>query len=493
MTGNGLAIFDFDNDDHPDILFADGKSPILYRNRGKGTFEDVSARSGFRAREWGQGVCVGDFDNDGWTDLLLTYYGSNMLYRNRDGAFEDVTAAAGLPVSGSRFGTGCAFVDYDRDGLLDLIVSNYVAFDIKAASQPGPARYCSWKGIQVFCGPRGFPSDRPILYHNEGRGKFRDVTGDAIRNLDGLHYGLGVVASDFDDDGWPDIYIACDSTPSILLHNNKDGTFTDMGVSAGVAYGPDGEELGSMGVAAADLNGDQQFDLVKTNFVEETPSLHLNLGDLFFRDATVEAGLAVSTRLVGWGIAAADFDHDGRPDILMANGHVYPELGPAFPQPKSLYWNGGGVFKEYAGSAGAVLSVPAPSRGLAIGDPDGDGTLEAVVSNMNASPTVLKNVAPKGNSLRIRLEGVKSNRSGIGARVMVSAGGRKQTDELRSGGSYASQHELVLHFGMGASSKADEVEIRWPSGVKEVLEKVSTGQLIYVREGAGITRRAAWR
>src|SRR5262245_92087 len=318
MTGNGVAIVDFDNDGHPDIFLADGKAPLLYRNRGNGSFENVTAQSGLAAADWGQGVCAGDFDNDGWTDLLLTYYGHNRLYRNRGGRFEDVTLSAGLPVSGSRFGTGCAFVDYDRDGKLDLLVSNYVMFDLAKASQPGATKFCSWKGLEVFCGPRGFATDQPILYHNEGNGRFRDVTRQALRGIDGLHYGLGVAVSDFDNDGWPDIYIACDSTPGILLHNGRDGTLTDAGVIAGAAYGADGEELGSMGVAAVDVDGDGRFDLVKTNFIDETPSLYLNLGELFFRDATLEAGLAVSSQFVGWGVAAADFDQDGRPDLLMA-------------------------------------------------------------------------------------------------------------------------------------------------------------------------------
>lgn len=484
MTGNGVAVVDYDNDGDGDLLFADGHAPVLYRNDGTGKFADVSAQSGFAPRPWGQGVCAGDYDNDGWTDVLLTYYGASRLYRNQQGRFRDVTAEVGLPVTGARFSTGCAFVDYDRDGRLDLVVANYVVFDLATAQQPGANKFCTWQGLNVFCGPRGFPTDRPLLYRNEGR--FRDVTAVALKGVEGLHYGLGVATADFDDDGWPDIYIACDSTPGILLRNNRDGTLTDVAVEAGAAYGADGETLGSMGVAVMDADGDGRPDLVKTNFVDETPSLYRNLGDWFFVDATSETGLGRDATAVGWGVGALDFDYDGRPDLFMANGHIYPELGAAYRQAKSLYWNGGGAF------AFVRAGGPAVARGLALGDLDGDGVWEAVVSNLNAPPAVYRVEGPRGNALAVRLEGTKSNRSAVGARVRVTANGRTQTAEVASGGSYASQHDFALPFGLGEATEA-EVEIRWLGGETERLGSLKAGGLYRVKEGSGITGKVPWR
>ena len=486
MTGNGVAIIDFDNDGKPDLLFNDGVAPVLYRNTGK-AFSDVSPTSGLTPRPWGQGVCAGDFDNDGWTDVLLTYYGASRLYRNEQGRFRDITPAAGLPVEGKRFSTGCAFVDYDRDGLLDLIISNYVAFDLSTAAQPGSTKYCTWLGLEVFCGPRGFPTDRPILLHNDGKGKFRDVSQTTLKGITGLHYGLGVVTADFDGDGWMDIYIACDSTPGILLRNNRDGTMTDVAVEAGAAYGADGEELGSMGVAAVDVDGDGRLDLVKTNFIDETPSLYRNLGDWFFVDATQESGLGRDSTAVGWGVGVLDFDMDGRPDLIMANGHIYPELKAAYRQAKSLYWNGGGAFSTLRTGAATA------SRGLAVADLDGDGVAEVVVANMNAAPSVFKVDGKRGGSLGVRLEGTRGNRSAIGARVTVTVGGKTQTDEVRSGGSYGSQHDFTLLFGLGAAKEAERVEVRWPNGEIEVMGKLEAGALYRMKEGAGVVGRTAWR
>ncbi|MBY0506821.1 MAG: CRTAC1 family protein [Bryobacteraceae bacterium] len=486
MTGNGVAIIDFDHDGKPDLLFADGVAPVLYRNTGK-AWVDVSAGSGLQARPWGQGVCAGDFDNDGWTDVLLTYYGASRLYRNEQGKFRDVTAAAGLPESGKRFATGCAFVDYDRDGRLDLVVSNYVSFDLATASAPGATKYCTWLGLDVFCGPRGFPTDGPILYRNEGAGKFRDVSRTALQGISGLHYGLGVVTADFDGDGWMDVYIACDSTPGILLRNNRDGTLTDVAVEAGAAYGADGEELGSMGVAAVDVDGDGRLDLVKTNFIDESPSLYRNLGDWFFVDATQETGFARDATAVGWGVGVMDFDLDGRPDMVMANGHIYPELKAAYRQSKSLYWNGGGVF------ATLRTGTPMASRGLAVGDLDGDGVAEVVVANMNAAPSVYRVEGRRGSSFGVQLEGTRSNRSAIGARVKVTVEGHTQTDEVRSGGSYGSQHDFTLLFGLGPAKEAGRVEVRWPNGETEVIGKLEAGALYRIKEGAGVVGRVPWR
>jgi hypothetical protein len=479
MTGNGVAILDYDNDGAPDLLFNDGVAPVLYRNNGAGRFTDVSASSGLAPHPWGQGVCAGDFDNDGWTDVLLTYYGVSRLYRNDRGTFRE----AALPIAGSHFSTGCAFVDYNRDGLLDIVIANYVAFDLERAQQPGTTKYCTWQGLDVFCGPRGLPTDRPMLFKNEGGGRFRDVSATALKGVEGLHYGLGVAISDFDGDGWMDIYIACDSTPGILLRNNRDGTLTDVAVEAGAAYGADGEELGSMGVAVADFDGDGLPDIVKSNFIDESPSLYRNLGDWLFADATAESGLGADRSAVGWGVGVVDMDLDGRPDIVIANGHIYPELKAAYPQTKSLYWNAGkGVFSGWrAGS-------PAPARGLAAGDLDGDGRAEIVVANRNAPPSVFKVDGPRGNSLGLRLEG-----KSIGARVRVTAGGRTQMDEVRGGGSYASQNDFTLLFGLGAAVAADRIEIRWPDGETETLEKVASGARYTVRQGGGIVGKTPWK
>ena len=511
MTGNGAAIFDFDNDGKPDIFLVNGtrlETPAagrkatsrLYHNEGNGTFLDVTEKSGMTQTGWGQGVCAGDFDNDGLTDLLVTYFGHNVLYRNLGGGrFEDVTEKSGLPVTGQRWGTGCAFLDYDRDGYLDLFVANYLDFDLERAALPGANPFCSWKGLRVFCGPRGFPGGHNLLYHSERGRSFTDVTQKAGVAFSDLHYNLGVVSSDFDDDGWPDIYVACDSSPSLLYRNNKDGTFTDIAVGRGAAYGPDGQEQGSMGVAAGDYDNDGRIDIVKTNFMDETSTLYHNEGDAYFDDQTYSGGLGVNTRFVGWGVSFLDIDQDGWKDIFMANGHIYPELegaktGEEFRQRKILYWNlRNGAFRDITGEGGAAMSEPRVSRGLATGDLDGDGAPEILIVNMNQPPSLLKNVGPKGNAILVEAVGTKSNRSAIGARVLVTAGGLRQTEEVRSGGSYASQSDFRLHFGLGSAAKADQIEIRWPSGAVEKLSNVAAAQCIRVREGDGIVKATAFR
>ena len=475
MTGNGVAVVDFNNDGHPDLLFNDGKAPVLYKNLGAAKFENATAASGLAARAWGQGVCAGDIDNDGWTDVLLTYYGPSRLYRNNKGKFD----ALPFPESGNRFSTSCAFLDYDRDGLLDVVVSNYVAFELGNAQRPGATKYCTWEGLEVFCGPRGFPTDRPQLFHNLGEGRFEDVSARGLQGITGLHYGLGVAVGDFDGDGWPDIYIACDSTPGLLLRNNRDGTFRDVAVEAGAAYGADGEELGSMGVAAVDVDGDGRLDIVKSNFINETPSVYRNLGDWFFVDATQESGVGADSSAVGWGVGVTDLDQDGRPDFVIANGHIYPELGMKYRQPRSVYWNRGGTFS--VGRPG----VAAASRGLAVADLDGDGREELIVAHMNAAPSVLQVEGPRGKGFGMRLTGTKSNRSAIGARVTAG----KQMKEVTSGGSYASQSDFTLHF----AGDAAEVEIRWPSGAIEKLGALQAGALYSVKEGAGVVGREPWR
>ena len=502
MTGNGAAIFDFDNDSKPDLFLVNGarldsRNAIsrLYHNEGNGKFRDVTKNSGLTQTGWGQGVCAGDIDNDGLTDLFVTHFGHNVLYRNLGGGrFEDVTAKFGLPTTGRRWATGCAFLDFDRDGYIDLFVSNYLDFDLDKAALPGANPFCTWKGLQVFCGPRGFGGGQNILYHNEKGRAFADVTRKAGLQLSGLHYNLGVVSSDFDDDGWPDLYVACDSTPSLFYRNNHDGTFSEIGVTRGVAYGPDGQEQGSMGVAAGDYDNDGRIDIVKTNFIYETSTLYRNDGNAYFEDQTYPGGLGVNTGFVGWGIGFVDIDQDGWKDIFIANGHIYPELEGAkrnedFRQPKTVYWSlRNGAFRDITRDSGPPITTPRVSRGVAIGDLDGDGALEILVVNMNEPPSLFKNFGPKGNAILIEAVGTKSNRSAIGARVIVTAGKLRQTDEVRSGGSYASQSDFRLHFGLGAATTADEIQIRWPGGAVEKLHHVAAGQCIRVREGFGIVK-----
>lgn len=502
MTGNGVAVLDFNNDGWRDLLFVNGtrfadKTPAphrLYQNLGQGKFRDVTATSGIRNIGWGQGACAGDIDNDGNVDLLLTYYGFNALYRNTgDGSFEDVTERYGLPTSGTRWATGCAFTDYDRDGRLDLFVSNYVIFDAARTAAPGSSPFCFWRGIPVFCGPKGFATGKPILYHHEN-GKLIDVTAKAGIAVDGLHYGLGVAAADFDNDGWPDLYVACDSTPSLLYRNKRDGTFQEISVEAGTAYGESGQEQGSMGIAVADYDNDGALDIVKTNFMDETSTLYRNLTDWFFEDATFGAGLGLHTKVVGWGVDFLDLDHDGLKDIFMANGHIYPEMESAakpdavetYRQAKILYWNlGNGAFRDLAAGL-EPLGNRHSSRGVAVADFDGDGTLEVAVSNMNDEPSLYSFDLPRANAVLLELVGAKSNRSAVGARVTLKAGPLKLTDEVRSGGSYASQSDLRLHFGLGPATVIEALEIRWPNGHQETLRNLKANHAITIHEGAGV-------
>lgn len=497
-TGNGIAIFDFDGDGSNDLLFTNGTrlQPIpgektglqLYRNDGHGHFTDVSAKAGLTKTGWFQGVCVGDYDNDGHPDFLVTAYGQNTLYRNRgDGTFEDVTAKAHLPTTGIRYGSGCTFLDYDHDGYLDLFVSNYVDLDLVKTPHPGSGDYCKWKGIAVMCGPRGLPLAHNILYHNNRDGTFTDVSEQAGILKPGGRYGLSAVSADFDDDGWPDIYVACDMTPSLLFHNNHDGTFTERGAEAGVAYNFDGALQAGMGVAVGDYDGDGRLDIAKTNFSGDLPSLFHNDDGRFFTDVSRQAGLG-TRQLLGWGIAFVDADDDGWPDLVIANGHVYPEvegkqLGDTYLQQTLLYRNlGNGKFQDITSEAGPALLTPRPARGLAVGDLDGDGRPEIVIVNMNSTPSLLKNEAPHGHFLNIALTGTKSNRSAIGARVTLRAGQRTLVNEVMSGSSYYSQNAFALHFGLGDCARADKIKIRWPSGIIQDLPGAAADRTLHITE-----------
>ncbi len=495
-TGNGVAIFDYDGDGRNDIFIANGarlnataaSPPQLYHNDGNGHFHDVAQTAGLTETGWGQGVCVGDYDNDGHPDMLVTYYGHNILYRNRgDGTFEDVTAKAKLPTTGIRYGSGCSFVDYDRDGYLDLVVANYVDLDLDKTPRPGQSDFCEWKSIPVMCGPRGLPKAHNVLYHNNRDGTFTDVSEAGGFLKPGGRYSLGVVAADFSNDGWPDIYIACDMTPSLYFHNLRNGTFEERGAEAGVAFNFDGALQAGMGVAVADYDNDGRLDIAKTNFSGDLTSLFHNDDGRFFTDLSREAGLK-ARQYLGWGVAFVDVDDDGWRDLIVANGHVYPEvegkqLADTYLQPTVLYHNlGNGKFKDVTDEAGPAFQVSRPARGLAVGDLDGDGRPEIVIVNMNSTPSLLKNDGPHGHFLNLSLTGTKSNRSAIGARAIVTANGRKTIDEVMSGGSYYSSNSFTLHFGLGTATAVESIEIRWPSGTVQKIGKTAVDQTLNVTE-----------
>jgi hypothetical protein len=503
-TGTGAAIFDYDNDGWPDIYLVNGTtlsppqnvrppSNQLFRNNHDGTFTDVTDKAGLRTTGWGQGACVGDIDNDGWPDLFVTYYGKNRLYRNqRDGTFKEVAETAGVAGTGSQWGTGCAFVDYDRDGLLDIMVANYVAFDLARAPAPGQGLSCHWKGVPVMCGPRGLKSEPNVLYHNLGNGKFVDVTKQAGIDKTPGHYCFSVSTLDFDNDGWPDIYVACDSTPSILYHNNHDGTFTDVAVIAGAAFNDDGREQAGMGSTIADYDGDGNLDIFKTNFSDDTATLYHNNGDSTFSDATFTTGLGLHTQYLGWGTMFLDFDNDSWPDLLLVNGHVYPEvdkykLGSNYMEPRILHHNNGnGTFSDISEKAGKGITTATSARGLAIGDLWNDGRLSAVIINMGAPPSLIVNqVRSKNHWIGIKTVGTKSNHDGIGARVTVKFGQRTLVDEVRSGSSYNSNSDVRLHFGLGDAAKVDSIHVRWPSGLIEEFQVPAVDRFLTLKEGSG--------
>jgi len=511
-TGCGVAFYDYDNDGWLDIFlvngsrlegFPKGAEPTshLFKNNRDGTFTDVTAKAGVARSGWGQGVCIGDYDNDGYEDLFVTYFGKNVLFHNNgDGTFTDVSEKAGVAGNGKRWNTGCAFVDYDRDGKLDLFVANYIDMDLATAPVPesGP---CLYKAVMVACGPPGLKGGKNILYHNNGDGTFTDVSETSgILSANGT-YGLGVLTADFDNDGWPDIYVANDSTASALYQNKKDGKFVDIALESGCALSPDGKPQAGMGVSTADYDLDGNLDIVKTNFAGDTPSLYHNQGGANFEDTTFTAGLGLHTQYLGWGCGFFDMDNDGWADILICNGHVYPEVEQlkteaGYAQRKLLYRNlRNGKFEDVSLNAGVGISDPVASRGCAFGDFDNDGDLDVVVNTVNGYPQLLRCDLRTGNNwIKVRTIGTKSNRSGIGARlkcVTKVAGENKpheQIDEVRSGGGYFSQNDLRVHFGLGKAEKVELLEVRWPSGQVDAIKDVKPNQVVYVKEGSGIVR-----
>lgn len=502
-TGCGVAFFDYNNDGFLDIFqvngsvlegFPKGQEPTnhLYMNRGDGTFEDVTVQAKLVHGGWGQGVCVGDYDNDGYVDLFISYWGQDQLYRNRgDGTFENVTQRAGILQNRKRWGTGCTFVDFDRDGYLDLFVANYIDFDLEMAPD-SKSGICHYKGINVACGPAGLPGGKNILYRNQGNGTFVDVSEKSRIVTASGTYGLGVSTLDFDNDGWTDIYVANDSNASALYRNNQDGTFTDIGVRAGCSYSQDGKTQAGMGVAIGDYDRNGFMDIFKTNFAGDTSTLYSNMGTGLCEDMTFSAGLGVNTRWLGWGAGFLDLDNDGWLDLFLANGHVYPEVSQLrtesdYQQRKVVYRNlKGRRFEDISDQLGQPITTPKASRGCAFGDFNNDGSIDIVVSNIHDASDLFRLKNPHQNHwITIRLIGNQSNRSAIGARVRCVVRGSIQTEEVRGGGSYLSQNDLRVHFGLGEVSSVDRLEVRWPNGLQEEWTSLHADQILTLKEGSG--------
>jgi enediyne biosynthesis protein E4 len=503
-VGCGVAFVDYDNDGWQDILVLSGtrfegdtKSATnrLYKNNRDGTFTDVTAKAGLLRTGWASAVTVGDYNNDGFEDLFITYWGENVLYRNNgDGTFTDVTKEAGLLHGGTRWGSGCTWVDYNRDGHLDLFVATYLQFDTKTIPKPGEKSNCSWKGVAVNCGPRGLPPGSCFLYRNNGDGTFTEVTKASGVGLASGSYCMTALAADLDNDGWPDIYVACDSTPSFLFRNKHDGTFQEEGLERGVALNEDGMEQAGMGVGIGDYNLDGELDLFKTHFADDTSILYRNAGKGIFEDATIRSGLGVETRYIGWGAGMVDLDNDGNPDLFLVTGSVYPEVERfladyAFKTPRIIFRNlGAGKFEELIEQAGPGIAAAHASRGCAFGDFDNDGDLDVLIMNMNEPPSLLRNdLSGKNHWLKLKLIGTESNRSAIGARVVIRYGERKQVQEVVAQSSFYSANDRRLHFGLGSATSAD-IDIRWPNGRKESLAKIAADQVVTLKEGQGIVK-----
>ena len=508
-VGCGCAFFDYDNDGWLDVFLLsgtrfegapEGAINRLYHNNRDGTFTDVTERSGLGRSGWASAVAVGDYNNDGFDDLFVTYWGQNVLYRNNgDGTFTDVTEKAGLLNADVRWGAGCTFIDYDRNGRLDLFVSNYLDFDINKIPKPGENANCNWKGIPVNCGPRGLPPGFLTLYHNNGDGTFADVSvKSGVSKVKGS-YAMTSVAADFDNDGWPDIYIACDSTPSFLLKNNHDGTFTDVGLESGVALNEDGMEQAGMGLGISDYNLDGSLDILKTHFADDTAVLYRNDGKGNFEDVTNSAGLGVETRFISWGAGIFDLDNDGYPDLFWVTGSVYPEIEKVLPNypfksPRIVFRNlKNGKFEELLDQAGPGIAAAHASRGCAFGDFDNDGDIDILIMNLNEPPSLLRNdVTGHNHWIKVKLVGSKSNRTALGARVTAHYGGKVQAQEVQSQASFYSVNDLRLHFGLGDAEKVD-LDIRWPNGGTERISGVPADRLVIIREGSGIVKTDLFR
>jgi len=509
VVGCGVAFIDYDNDSWQDLFILSGTrlegapqgtTNRLYKNNRDGTFTDVTAKSGLEHTGWASAVTVGDYDNDGFDDLFITYYGQNVLYHNNgDGTFTDVTEKAGLRQEAVHYGSGCSWVDYDRDGRLDLFVANYLSTTIEKLPKPGENADCTWKGVPVNCGPRGLPPGFVQLFHNNGDGTFTDVSKSSGVSAATGAYPMTVVAADYDNDGWPDIYVACDSTPSWLFRNQHDGTFREEGLERGVALSEDGMEQAGMGVGVGDYDLDGSLDIFKTHFADDTNVLYRNDGKGNFDDVTIRAGIGVETRYVAWGTAVVDLDNDGFPDLFVATGSVYPEVErrlPAYPfrTPRLVFRNlGDGRFEELLEEAGSGVTAPHASRGCAFGDFDNDGDMDILVMNMNEPPSLLRNdVSGKNHWLKVQLVGVKSNRSAIGSRVTAQYGNRRQAQEVTAQASFYSANDRRLHFGLGTEATVD-LTVRWTNGTTQAFPKVAADQLVVIREGEGIIRKQKFR
>jgi len=504
VVGSGVAFLDYDSDGWLDVLVLcgtrlegapPGATNRLYKNNRDGTFTDVTEQAGLTRSGWASAVTIGDYDNDGHDDLFITYYGHHVLYRNNgDGTFTDVTEKAGLHQEAVRYGAGCTWVDYDRDGHLDLFVATYLDTTLEKLPKPGENPDCRWKGVQVNCGPRGLPTGYVQLYRNNGDGTFTDVSRESGVAAAKGAYPMTAVAADYDNDGWPDIYVACDSTPSWLFRNQHDGTFREEALERGAALSEDGLEQAGMGIAVGDYDLDGHLDIFKTHFADDTNVLYRNDGKGYFNDFTIRAGIGVETRYIAWGTGMIDFDNDGFPDIFVVTGSVYPEVEevlPAYPYrtPRLVFRNlGDGRFEELIEEAGPGVAAVHSSRGCAFGDFDNDGDVDVLVMNMNEPPSLLQNdVTGSGHWLKVLLTGVESNRSAIGARVTATYGGRSQAQEVLAQSSFYSVCDRRLHFGLGAATSAD-LTIRWPNGGTERIAGVKADHLVIVKEGSGVQR-----